>query len=447
MPAPDPINITSLTLSVSSLKNATSKPPSSPSTPALPLLTNTPMDPPLSTGVLNTLSVADPFINACNTSNTSDTTCPLPSPISPHDWWDMDLPGQHNADKKPTSNEIAQANPVPKHIKTCSSSSSSFCPRPSSSSQISPVHIPAPFQTKAHDSTLLETFDKKPLQQQEQVVPSIFDNHPPLTILTSRASTPSSPTPELERVFVHDQEKNSITVGTTTNTLNSFHTASESIESDTALEKTNAPSSTVTTTITTTASQVISHSSSAPSLQATRSTTYSHSKTGSNPLLKNHFSSPSQPLSFINNNNNMATPSTSPMSTPNLSGQSIFNNSTSSEPLSPGSDSNMNNASSTTVTNTTGSTTTSSSLTTMTSTTHSPMGVSSGISDAKLKRFLEHNQRLREQLEMRRISVSEAGQCLIKYVTNTKDSLLPMLWGNPASDPFSKQTKACCSIS
>ncbi|KAF9211168.1 hypothetical protein BGZ59_008447 [Podila verticillata] len=143
----------------------------------------------------------------------------------------------------------------------------------------------------------------------------------------------------------------------------------------------------------------------------------------------------------------MATPSTSPMSTPNLSGQSIFNNSTSSEPLSPGSDSNMNNASSTTVTNTTGSTTTSSSLTTMTSTTHSPMGVSSGISDAKLKRFLEHNQRLREQLEMRRISVSEAGQCLIKYVTNTKDSLLPMLWGNPASDPFSKQTKACCSIS
>ncbi|KAF9379284.1 hypothetical protein CPB97_009063, partial [Podila verticillata] len=35
-------------------------------------------------------------------------------------------------------------------------------------------------------------------------------------------------------------------------------------------------------------------------------------------------------------------------------------------------------------------------------------GGSSGVSDQKLKRFLEHNQRLQEQLEMRRISVSEA---------------------------------------
>ncbi|KAF9304826.1 hypothetical protein BGZ74_000425 [Mortierella antarctica] len=148
-----------------------------------------------------------------------------------------------------------------------------------------------------------------------------------------------------------------------------------------------------------------------------------------------------------------STPSTSsPMSTPNLSQGAIFSNSTaasSAEPLqTPGNNisSNMGaSLSSTTVTNS-GS---ASSSTTMTSTT-SPMatgGMGSGVSDAKLKRFLEHNQRLREQLEMRRISVSEAGQCLIKYVTNTKDSLLPMLWGAPASDPFSKQTKACCTVS
>ncbi|KAG0018966.1 hypothetical protein BGZ81_009982 [Podila clonocystis] len=139
------------------------------------------------------------------------------------------------------------------------------------------------------------------------------------------------------------------------------------------------------------------------------------------------------------------------MSTPNLSQGALFSNSTaasSAEPLqTPGNNisSNMGASSSTTMTNS-GS---ASSSTTMTSTT-SPMatgGMSSGVSDAKLKRFLEHNQRLREQLEMRRISVSEAGQCLIKYVTNTKDSLLPMLWGNPTSDPFSKQTKACCTIS
>ncbi|KAF9430812.1 hypothetical protein BGZ94_003601 [Podila epigama] len=37
---------------------------------------------------------------------------------------------------------------------------------------------------------------------------------------------------------------------------------------------------------------------------------------------------------------------------------------------------------------------------------------SSNVSEQKLKRFLEHNQRLKEQLDMRRISVSEAGQRL-----------------------------------
>ncbi|KAF9574788.1 hypothetical protein EC968_005574 [Mortierella alpina] len=38
------------------------------------------------------------------------------------------------------------------------------------------------------------------------------------------------------------------------------------------------------------------------------------------------------------------------------------------------------------------------------------IGGSSGVSEVKLKRFLEHNQRLREQLDMRRIKVSEASQ-------------------------------------
>ena len=38
------------------------------------------------------------------------------------------------------------------------------------------------------------------------------------------------------------------------------------------------------------------------------------------------------------------------------------------------------------------------------------VGGGGGVSDLKLRRFLEHNQRLREQLEMRRIPVSEAGR-------------------------------------
>ncbi|KAF9960690.1 hypothetical protein BGZ72_006260 [Mortierella alpina] len=72
---------------------------------------------------------------------------------------------------------------------------------------------------------------------------------------------------------------------------------------------------------------------------------------------------------------------------------------------------------------------------------------SAGVSDVKLKRFLEHNQRLKEQLEMRRISVSEASQSLIQFVTSTKDSLLPSLWGIAPSDPFSKPSTGCCTIS
>ncbi|KAF9128687.1 hypothetical protein BGX30_014227 [Mortierella sp. GBA39] len=72
---------------------------------------------------------------------------------------------------------------------------------------------------------------------------------------------------------------------------------------------------------------------------------------------------------------------------------------------------------------------------------------SSGVSEAKLKRFLEHNQRLREHLEMRRIPVSEASKSLIQFVTTTRDALIPSLWGTTGSDPFAKQSTGCCIIS
>ncbi|KAI1321345.1 hypothetical protein EDD11_006682 [Mortierella claussenii] len=73
-------------------------------------------------------------------------------------------------------------------------------------------------------------------------------------------------------------------------------------------------------------------------------------------------------------------------------------------------------------------------------------GMSSAASEVKLKRFLEHNQRLKEQLDMRHIAVSEASQSLIKFVTSTKDSFLPHLWGSAPSDPFSKQSTGCCTM-
>ncbi|KAF9352823.1 hypothetical protein BGX34_011946 [Mortierella sp. NVP85] len=73
-------------------------------------------------------------------------------------------------------------------------------------------------------------------------------------------------------------------------------------------------------------------------------------------------------------------------------------------------------------------------------------GMGSSVSEAKLRRFLEHNQRLKEQLDMPRIPVSEASRSLIHFVTGTRDPFLPMIWGHSGSDPFVKQSNKCCTI-
>ncbi|KZT71415.1 putative guanine nucleotide-binding protein gamma subunit [Daedalea quercina L-15889] len=59
-------------------------------------------------------------------------------------------------------------------------------------------------------------------------------------------------------------------------------------------------------------------------------------------------------------------------------------------------------------------------------------------SELKLRRLLEHNQRLREDLARPRIRVSEASVSLINYCKNTKDYLVPSVWGtvSKAEDPF-----------
>ncbi|KAF9176666.1 hypothetical protein BGZ49_006045, partial [Haplosporangium sp. Z 27] len=72
-------------------------------------------------------------------------------------------------------------------------------------------------------------------------------------------------------------------------------------------------------------------------------------------------------------------------------------------------------------------------------------GGSTGVSEIKLKRFLEHNKRLREQYEMRRVPVSEACNSLLQYVKTTYDPLLPIVWG-VGPDPFAKQSSKCCAI-
>ncbi|KAI8895816.1 G-protein gamma-like domain-containing protein [Globomyces pollinis-pini] len=70
------------------------------------------------------------------------------------------------------------------------------------------------------------------------------------------------------------------------------------------------------------------------------------------------------------------------------------------------------------------------------------------MSELKLRKLMEHTQRLREQLELPRIKVSEAGLTLIAYVKATKDSLLPSVWGpvDKKDDPFQTQGGGCCSV-
>ncbi|KAJ7343197.1 G-protein gamma subunit [Mycena leptocephala] len=71
------------------------------------------------------------------------------------------------------------------------------------------------------------------------------------------------------------------------------------------------------------------------------------------------------------------------------------------------------------------------------------------MSELKLRRVIEHNQRLREDLARPRVRVSEASASLIRYCKTTKDHLVPSVWGpvGRAEDPYGAQTKGCqCSI-
>ncbi|KAI0310463.1 heterotrimeric G-protein gamma subunit (G-gamma, Gpg) [Amylostereum chailletii] len=72
------------------------------------------------------------------------------------------------------------------------------------------------------------------------------------------------------------------------------------------------------------------------------------------------------------------------------------------------------------------------------------------MSELKLRRLTEHNQRLREDLNRPRIRVSEASASLIRYCKTTKDHLVPSVWGpvNKAEDPYAPQasTQGCACV-
>ncbi|KAJ3281241.1 hypothetical protein HK104_000125 [Borealophlyctis nickersoniae] len=66
-------------------------------------------------------------------------------------------------------------------------------------------------------------------------------------------------------------------------------------------------------------------------------------------------------------------------------------------------------------------------------------------SEARLKKLIEYNMRLREALDLNRIRVSDASRSLVQYVQSTRDPLVPSVWGplDKREDPFAPQSSGC----
>ncbi|KZP21221.1 hypothetical protein FIBSPDRAFT_860912 [Athelia psychrophila] len=67
------------------------------------------------------------------------------------------------------------------------------------------------------------------------------------------------------------------------------------------------------------------------------------------------------------------------------------------------------------------------------------------MSEIKLRRLLENNQRLRDDVARPRMRVSEASTNLIRYCKSTKDTLVPSVWGPVAKgeDPYAPPASGC----
>ncbi|KAF9651522.1 hypothetical protein BDM02DRAFT_3090983 [Thelephora ganbajun] len=78
----------------------------------------------------------------------------------------------------------------------------------------------------------------------------------------------------------------------------------------------------------------------------------------------------------------------------------------------------------------------------------SSRGPKQSMTELKLRRLLEHNQRLRDDLARPRIRVSEASTSLIRYCKTTTDHLIPSVWGhvNKAEDPYAPPAQGCSCI-
>jgi guanine nucleotide-binding protein subunit gamma len=70
------------------------------------------------------------------------------------------------------------------------------------------------------------------------------------------------------------------------------------------------------------------------------------------------------------------------------------------------------------------------------------------LSELKLRRLVELNQRLRKDLDRPRIKISEASRSLIGYCKNTRDYLVTSEWGHvdKRDDQYAQSGKKCCEI-
>ncbi|KAL2863881.1 guanine nucleotide-binding protein subunit gamma [Aspergillus lucknowensis] len=71
------------------------------------------------------------------------------------------------------------------------------------------------------------------------------------------------------------------------------------------------------------------------------------------------------------------------------------------------------------------------------------------VADLKYRRLTELNARLKEDLDRPRVKVSEAAMSLINYCNNTRDFMVPSVWGqvDKREDPYApQQTGGCCII-
>ncbi|RSH86688.1 Guanine nucleotide-binding protein subunit gamma [Apiotrichum porosum] len=77
-----------------------------------------------------------------------------------------------------------------------------------------------------------------------------------------------------------------------------------------------------------------------------------------------------------------------------------------------------------------------------------PRRTKNTMAELRLRRLQEHNLRLKEDLARPRIRVSEASMSLISYCTQTRDPLLPSLWGElrKGEDPYAPPEAGCCLV-